>query len=213
MTRQKTTGADPSSNTPDIDLDRAKEPLETGKAKAEATGEAVKRRAETLKDRAGEKLRETAEAATDSAREKVDAKTAEVRNSMADTVDGAASTLYEAAERMTDGSPQAEAVDRAADYVAGAAAEIRNKDIASLGEDVAGFARRHPGAFVAAAALAGFAAGRFLKASAREVPPAYPSTGYHPPAPRPTTMPTAASTSDVTPHHVPPAAPAPTGGA
>ena len=52
-----------------------------------------------------------------------------------------------------------------ADGVDGIADDLRNQSLSSLIGQTEDFARRHPGAFIAVAALSGFALGRFLRAS------------------------------------------------
>ena len=44
---------------------------------------------------------------------------------------------------------------------------LRQRSVTELGDDLRVMARRHPGAFMAGAAVAGFCLARFLRASAR----------------------------------------------
>ncbi len=53
-----------------------------------------------------------------------------------------------------------------ADGIAGVSEDLRGRDVAEIWGDVQALARKHPGAFVAGAGLLGFAAARFLMASA-----------------------------------------------
>ena len=77
-----------------------------------------------------------------------------------------ADSLHEAAGAQRRDSPQARILDRMAESVAEASDELRDQKIGKLLGDAEDFARRHPGAFVASAALLGFAATRFMRASA-----------------------------------------------
>lgn len=142
-------------------------PLETGQKKAEDTAEAVKSRAATLKDEAARTAQNVASGAKARVEAEVSARAEGAKDAVASAVEDTAETLRTAAERMSDGTPQSEAVHRAANTVHGVAAQIRDADVASLAEDLSGLARRYPVPFLAGAALAGFAVGRFLKASAR----------------------------------------------
>ena len=65
-----------------------------------------------------------------------------------------------------DGSIQAKLMAAAADSVEDLAGSLRGRSLDQLLGDAGAFARRNPGAFVAAAALAGFAVARFARASA-----------------------------------------------
>lgn len=55
-----------------------------------------------------------------------------------------------------------------ASSVADLSEELRQTDLSTLLEGTERFARRHPGAFVAGAAIAGFALARFLRASGEQ---------------------------------------------
>lgn len=151
------------------------------KSKAKDTARAVKDRAESAVDEA----KSTAKSTVDEARDRAEGIGRDARNTVADSVDHTAENLSDAAGNMTEGSPQADATARVASAVSGTADHIRNTDLTSLRDDITQMARRHPVAFAGAAALLGFAAGRFLKASSAsaQVP--------------------AHSGSDVMPHHLP----------
>ncbi len=60
-----------------------------------------------------------------------------------------------------------------ADSVADAAERMRGMSLNDVARDTTDFARRHPAAFLSGAALVGFAAARFLKASAVDDDPLY----------------------------------------
>ena len=121
-------------------------------------------------------LKDRATAAYDSTKTKVQAEVSDLRDragnrvhdakdSVADRFDSTAERLDDAAQNMTEGSPQAEAAHRVAYGVSNAAQTLRDAELSTLGDDLTHVARRHPVAFAGAAALAGFAVGRFLKSS------------------------------------------------
>lgn len=100
------------------------------------------------------------------------AKTAEshidaARNTAADHVDDVADAAHAAAAQFDPASLQAEAVRHIADRVDQLGEQIRNSDLEGVAGQVTTFARNNPALFIGAAALAGFAATRFLKARDR----------------------------------------------
>ena len=78
------------------------------------------------------------------------------------------SALQKAAEQLRndENSPSwlSSAFEKTAQEIDGFATRIENKDAGDLRRDVSDFARQSPTAFLAASALAGFAAARFLRA-------------------------------------------------
>jgi predicted component of type VI protein secretion system len=155
--------------------------LDTAKRKASRTVEAVKKRASTLPDEA----KDAAAKLANEAKARTTTVASDARDKVADDMEGAADTLHSAADDMTDEAPHTRAIAAAADRLDTAAGALQNIDIGRLTRDVTSFARRNPQVFIAGAVLAGFALGRFLKAST-------PDT--HDPAEH---------RSDVTPHHLP----------
>ncbi|MBV2358396.1 hypothetical protein KUH32_01295 [Thalassococcus sp. CAU 1522] len=77
----------------------------------------------------------------------------------------AAKAADAAGDAFDSGSLQAEAARRIAHSLEGIAQQVRQADLGQTAHTVSTFARRHPGLFIGAAAFAGFAAMRFLKAS------------------------------------------------
>lgn len=79
-----------------------------------------------------------------------------------------------------DDSVQAKVLNVVADSVADLSESLRGRSFEELLSQAQGFARRNPGAFVAAAALAGFALARFARASApqADVADGYGTDGY-----------------------------------
>ncbi|WP_156927526.1 hypothetical protein [Leisingera methylohalidivorans] len=97
-----------------------------------------------------DKVRDTADAAQSQAAREV--------QSTADAV-GAAAEAFE------PGTMQAQAAQVVAGHLEDAAHRVRALDVEQSLRDVSAFARRNPLLFLGGAALAGFAATRFLKAS------------------------------------------------
>lgn len=103
---------------------------------------------------------------------------ATLRDAAADRVDTARDALAQVGERLADtlhrvsaetegGVLKARVMSSAAGGLASASAALRDRSLSELSSDVTALARRHPGVFMAAAAVAGFAAARFVRASSR----------------------------------------------
>ncbi|PWJ22049.1 hypothetical protein [Jannaschia seohaensis] len=162
-TSQIPTGSGPHG----ADIRTDDDPIETTRHKAEETADAVKSRARTLGDEAAHAAQNLAASAKSRATAEIDRRSSAARDGAASAVDDTAETLRCAAERMTEGTPQGEAAAEAADTVHGMADRIRETSPQDVLDATSDFARRHPAAFLAGVAVAGFAAGRFFKASAR----------------------------------------------
>lgn len=87
------------------------------------------------------------------------------KSSAADEVSNVASALRTAAEEMRSGSPQERTFGQIAEGLADASDAMREKDLSTMVQDVSAFARKNPLVFLGGAALIGFAATRFAKAS------------------------------------------------
>lgn len=87
------------------------------------------------------------------------------KDSVAEEGHNVASALRKAADEMRSGSPQERTLGQIADGIADASDAIKNKDMSEIVGDLNGFARRNPTVFLGAAALLGFVAVRFAKAS------------------------------------------------
>ena len=83
-------------------------------------------------------------------------------------VRGVASALRTAADELRDGSPQERTFSQLADGLADVSDTIRDKDLGEVVSGLNSFARRNPLLFLGGAALAGFAATRFARATARD---------------------------------------------
>lgn len=85
--------------------------------------------------------------------------------SAADEVKDVASALRTAAHEMRSGSPQERTLSQIADGLADVSDAVRGKDLGEALGDLNQFARHNPMVFLGGAALVGFAATRFAKAS------------------------------------------------
>ncbi|EYD73359.1 hypothetical protein [Limimaricola hongkongensis] len=88
-----------------------------------------------------------------------------------------ADALRKAADDLHDGSPQERVFAKLADTVADTADGMREMEIDEMAYAVNDFARRNSAAFLGGAALLGFVAARFMKASARHDAPRIGSAG------------------------------------
>jgi hypothetical protein len=91
------------------------------------------------------------------------------KRSAADRVDGIAQALERTGAHFTENDEPtlAELIGRVSGTVGNLATRLREGSVDDLLDDTRAFARRNPGLFIAAGVLAGFAAARFVKASAQ----------------------------------------------
>ncbi|QPM92497.1 hypothetical protein [Pseudooceanicola algae] len=160
-------------------------------------GTDVKRSAERLQEDA----RQTAENLGARASEEANRQADRAKSGVASELSGIASALGTAADELRHGSPQEQVFGQVAKGLSGVSDAIRDRDLAEIASDVSAFARRNPLGFLGGAALAGFAATRFAKASsaARD---RGTETGNEPSAtmaPVPATQPPADMTTPETP--------------
>lgn len=141
----------------------------------------AKREAETLGDTARDAGRE---AYTTVSRE-AERQTGQAKEGAASEVNDISSALRRAASESRSGSPQERTFGQVADAFADLSDTIRTKDLGETVGDLNSFARRNPVAFLGGAALLGFAATRFAKASESGVSDSSPAS----PAVTNTTMP------------------------
>ena len=148
--------------------------------------------AQSVTDEIREKGTEAAQAAKDAARTQAErardeayARGEEYRDYAADETAKVASALRQASKDLSEGSPQERVLGQIADGVADAADRMRGMTFSDTVRETDAFARRHPAAFLGGAALLGFAAARFLKASAHDEERLYlpPSNRTSPGAP------------------------------
>jgi hypothetical protein len=120
---------------------------------------------------ATEQAKSVAHDAKETIKSEVTARADAAKGAAAQEVNNVASALRKAASESRTGSPQERTFGQIADTLADASDAISNKDLGTALSDVGDFARRHPLTFLAGAALAGFAASRFAKASERNGTP------------------------------------------
>jgi hypothetical protein len=142
--------------------------------KLQRTGEEVKQRASeaysATTEMAREKFdevssaaRETASQAADKVKEQIGAQ----QHAGADYAKRLAGNIRGAAKAFEQDTPiAARTIEMAAGYVEDAAEKMRNGSLNDVIDGMTSFARRQPAAFLGLSVLAGFAAVRFLKASA-----------------------------------------------
>ncbi|WP_206076957.1 hypothetical protein [Palleronia sediminis] len=123
-------------------------------------------------DRLTERSRDLADQAKDASkgamRDASDAAKAQAeaaKSSAADEVSNVSEALRAAADKSRSGSPQERTFGQIAEGLADASDAMRDKDLGEMVNDLNRFARKNPVAFLGGAALIGFAATRFAKAS------------------------------------------------
>jgi gas vesicle protein len=99
----------------------------------------------------------------DAAVEKAD----EARETLSDVGERLAATLQRASTESDSDALKSRVLSSVAQGLTTASDALRQRSVADLTSDVKALARRHPGAFMAAAAVAGFAAARFMRASSQ----------------------------------------------
>ncbi|APX90436.1 hypothetical protein BV394_12440 [Brevirhabdus pacifica] len=134
---------------------------DTAKQAVSDAAEEAKSHASNLADKARDEARTLAGDAKSMAHDRAES----YKNTAANEAGKVADALRKASDDLRDGSPQERAVSEIAAGLAGVADTIRDRDISDLITDATDFARRNPAAFLGGAALLGFAASRFAKAS------------------------------------------------
>ncbi|MFW8635144.1 hypothetical protein [Cribrihabitans pelagius] len=150
---------------------------------------------------AAETAKAMAQDAVETARHEAHSRADAAKESVAKDVKSVASALREASEEMRSGTPQERAIGQIAGTLADVSDSIRDQDLGEMVTSVSSFARRNPVMFLSSAALLGFAAARFAKAS--ENTQASPQAGSYSPGPSPA----AHSTAPAVPQGTAPAAP------
>lgn len=134
------------------------------------------------KEKASELAQKTKSAAEGAAKDAASAaarRAGDAKASAANEVSGVASALRTAASEMRSGSPQERTIGQIAGGLADASDALREKDLGEMAQDLSAFARKNPLVFLGGAALIGFAASRFAKAS-RSQPTERVATPYNP---------------------------------
>lgn len=121
-------------------------------------------RSSDLSSTAGAHARDLGEKVKSAVTEKVSAEAGKVQGQAAHEVQQAADAADAVAGAVDPGTVQAQAAHQVASQLEGIANQIRTADLNETVSKVSTFARENPALFIGAAALAGFAATRFLKA-------------------------------------------------
>lgn len=116
-------------------------------------------------DTATKTLKETREAVTDATQEKAVETGAQMRDRVAEEGDQIADAAHAAAAELGDNEQLGQLLSQAGQAVEGLTTQLKDTPVTQMVDDVAVFAKRNPLLFLGGAALAGFAAARFLKAS------------------------------------------------
>lgn len=124
-------------------------------------------------DDTSDAARRTVDMATDtvsetvaSVREGAAERVASARDALAETGDRLAETLRRATDKAPDVAALRDSVVAAVGTGVSATADaLRDRSVSDLATDLRETARRHPGLFIAGAAVAGFALARFLSSS------------------------------------------------
>jgi hypothetical protein len=170
----------------------AEDAASTAKRKMEDAGETIRDGASSVKDAASDAMDEgrsrvtnvlgkaqdmaqdakeaivsgagsTLSAVKDVAVEKADV----ARESLSDVGQRLASTLERASAESDSDALKSRVLTSVAHGLTSASDALRQRSVADLTSDVKTLAKRHPGAFMAAAAVAGFAAARFIRSSSK----------------------------------------------
>lgn len=136
-----------------------KDAMEDGRSRLDA----VKEKAVEAKDAVLSGAGSTMEAVREAAVEKADS----ARETLSDVGDRLAETLKRAGETENSDALKSRVLNSVAHGLASASDALRQRSVTDLTSDIKTLARRHPGAFMAAAAVVGFAAARFVRSSAK----------------------------------------------
>ncbi|MDT0682770.1 hypothetical protein RM543_08730 [Roseicyclus sp. F158] len=186
--------------------DNLKQTAKDAQHEAEKAADHAQERAEAN----AEGLKGRAKGWADQGRAEVEDRVYGARDYAAGETEKLAGNLRDAADDMSEGSYQERFVGQFAKTLNSAADNLRDTEISDVVEDLSNFARRNPLAFLGGAALVGFAASRFAKATHEDDFGAVgePPAGYSPDGPsvdvspevqpdplgaRPATPPTSAS--------------------
>ncbi|QDI74670.1 MULTISPECIES: hypothetical protein [Leisingera] len=136
-----------------------------------------------------EEAKSAAATAAETAKKEAQLRAEAAKESVADEVKSVASALRSASNEMRSGSPHERAIGQVAGTLADVSDSIRNQDLGDMVHSVSDFARKNPVMFLSSAALLGFAAARFAKASdsSHQDTPQLPAA--HPSAAAPATSP------------------------
>lgn len=128
-------------------------------------GKDVKQKAKATAADAADKIKSTAKGAAGTVASEAAGYADQAKESAAGEVKNVAAALRTAADEMRSGSPQERTFSQIADGLADASDAVRDKDLGEMVGSLNEFAKRNPAVFLGGAALIGFAATRFAKAS------------------------------------------------
>ncbi len=142
--------------------DAAREMTETATDAVGSGVDTIKRKAADARAAIVSGAGSTFESVRDVAVEKADA----ARESLSDAGERLAATLERASAEGDGDALRSRVLSSVAQGLTRASDALRDRSVSDLAADIRTLARRHPGAFMAAAAVAGFAAARFVRSSA-----------------------------------------------
>ncbi len=142
--------------------DKARQMADNASEAVESSVETVKRKAADAKASIVAGAGSAMETVRDVAVEKADA----ARETLSDVGDRLAATLERASTDGDSDALKSRMLSSVAQGLTSASDVLRQRSVSDLTADIRTLARNHPGAFMAAAAVAGFAAARFIRSSA-----------------------------------------------
>lgn len=143
--------------------DQASDAMEEGRSRVSGMVGKVQDMAQDAKEAVVSGAGSTLSAVKDVAVEKADM----ARESLSDVGQRIAATLERASAEGDNDALKSRVMTSVAQGLSTASDALRQRSVADLTSDVKELAKRHPGAFMAAAAVAGFAAARFIRSSSR----------------------------------------------
>ncbi len=143
--------------------DRAEDALDEGRSRISSVLHKVQDKAVDAKDAIVSGAGSTLAAVKDVAVDKADA----ARESLSDVGERLAATLQRASVEGDDDALKSRMLSSVAQGLTSASDALRHRSVTDLTSDVKALARKHPGAFMAAAAVVGFAAARFVRSSSQ----------------------------------------------
>jgi hypothetical protein len=143
--------------------DTAEDALDEGRSRIGSVLHKVQDKAVDAKDAIVAGAGSTLAAVKDVAVDKADA----ARESLSDVGQRLAATLERASAESNDDALKSRMLTSVAQGLTSASDALRHRSVTDLTSDVKALARKHPGAFMAAAAVVGFAAARFVRSSAQ----------------------------------------------
>jgi len=143
--------------------EQATDAMEEGRSRASGMVGKAQDMAQDAKEAIVSGAGSTLSAVKDVAVEKADM----ARESLSDVGQRIAATLERASAEGDNDALKSRVMTSVAQGLSTASDALRQRSVADLTSDVKELAKRHPGAFMAAAAVAGFAAARFIRSSSR----------------------------------------------